>query len=89
MKKIKVLLWIIGALSMIIFTFSFVVMNATPVHVHLFFTEGDFAVFLVIMASFITGFFSCYILLFLKKWKNRNRTPSRSIRSDLFLEDKI
>ena len=76
MKKITISLLITSAIVMVVVAVMFIIVNSAPAHVDLFFIEGDTAVFLVIMVSFLSGFFSCLLFLWLKRILRRLKKRS-------------
>ena len=62
-----VTLKIIGFISGIILIGSLIVMNAEPANVNFIFVDGEVAVFLIIIVSFLIGFVTCLTYLWLKK----------------------
>lgn len=82
MKKMAFLLWIVGGLSVAIITVIFAIMNSSLAHVDLFFAEGDIAVFLVIMGSFLIGFFTCMVFMWLRRVLGRHRKTHSSTRAE-------
>jgi len=82
MKKMAFLLWIVGGLSVALITMFFAIMNSSLAHVDLFFAEGDIPVFLVIMGSFLVGFFTCMIFMWLRRVLGRYKKPASSARAD-------
>jgi len=62
-----VTLKILGFISGVILLGSLIIMNAEPANVNLIFVDGEVAVFLVIIISFLVGFVTCFTYLWLKK----------------------
>ncbi len=65
---------------------SLMIMNAQPVRVDMVFVDGEVACFLVIIASFMAGYITCLIYMWLKNSlqsdKNNKRIPSK--HDDIF-----
>ena len=82
----RLTLKIIGFISGAILVGSLMVMNAQPVRVDLVFVDGEVAVFLLIMASFLTGFFVCLIYLWLKKSLSVHKKAGQktAVHEDIF-----
>jgi len=78
MKKISILSWIVGIIIIMIITVSFVIMNSGTAHVELFFTDGDVAVCVIIMSSFLLGFFAGIVFVWLRRAQGRRKSSSRS-----------
>jgi len=74
----KITLRLLGALSAILMVGSLLVMNSAPAHVDLVLIEGDIAVFMIIVVSFLLGFFTCLLYQWLRRMlshpKKRRRT---------------
>ncbi|MEA1967841.1 MAG: hypothetical protein U9N77_06445 [Thermodesulfobacteriota bacterium] len=85
----RITLKIIGFISGVILVGSLIIMNATPVVIDLVFIDGEVAVFIIIIASFITGFITCVIYLWLKKsLLVQKQSRQKSLRhDDLFGDD--
>lgn len=83
----KTTLRILGALSAIIMVGSLIVMNSTPAHVDLVLVEGEIAVFMVIMVSFLLGFGTCLFYQLLRRMvghtEKRRRTAKTKTAVDL------
>ncbi len=82
----RLTLKIIGFISGVILVGSLIIMNAQPVRVDLVFVDGEVAVFLIIMASFLTGFFTCLTYLWLKKSLSMHKKASQkaAAHEDIF-----
>ena len=82
----RLILKILGSISGIVLVGSLIIMNAQPVHVDLVFVDGEIAVFLIIIASFLTGFFVCLLYLWLKKSLSMQKKATQKAikRDDIF-----
>ncbi|SLM32758.1 Putative membrane protein (DUF1049), greigite-island specific protein (in syntheny with OMM_30 in the MMP) [Desulfamplus magnetovallimortis] len=82
----KITLKILGVITGLILIGSLMVMNAQPVKVDLVFVDGEVACFLIIIASFLTGYLSCLVYLWLKRslMTDRKKTHSISRHDDIF-----
>jgi len=79
----RVTLKIIGFISGVILVGSLIIMNARPVVIDLIFIDGEVAVFIIIIASFIAGFITCVIYLWLKKsLLVQKQSKQKSLRHD-------
>ncbi len=77
---------IIGIVSGLVITIMFVIVNMTITHVDFFLVEGDVWAFLVIMGSFIAGYFTRILITWLKRMKKPKRSSEsleRSIVGDI------
>ncbi len=77
---------IIGIVSGLVITVMFVIVNLTITHVDFFLVEGDVWVFLVIMGSFVTGYFTHILVTWLKRMQKPKRSSEsleRSIIGDI------
>lgn len=63
----RITLKILGFITGIILVGSLMVMNAQPVNVDLVFIDGEVACFLIIISSFLVGFITCLVYLWLRK----------------------
>ena len=82
---------ILGIISAVILVGALIVVNSTTARVDLFFIDGEIAVFLIIAGSFLFGFLSCLVFMWLRRTLGENSKPKRSIESkmtdlDLFRE---
>ena len=75
------ILKILGIITAIIITGGLMILNSGPAHVNIFFTEADTAVFLVIMASFIAGFFSCYVFMGVKNIRKKDKRKRQTFET--------
>jgi len=80
---------ILGILTAIIITGGLMILNSGPAHVDVLFTEADTAVFIIIMASFVAGFFSCYVFMTLKNIKKREKFRKQNLTNDRSLIGEI
>ena len=62
-----VTLKILGFISGVILLGSLIIMNAQPANVNFIFVDGEVAVFLIIIVSFLIGFVACFTYLWLRK----------------------
>ncbi|MBW2062375.1 MAG: DUF1049 domain-containing protein [Deltaproteobacteria bacterium] len=83
MKKITILLWIVSTIIMLVVAVLFIIVNSSPAHVDLFFIEGDSAVFMVILVSFLLGFFSCLLFLWLRRLLRRLKEKEPSLIGEI------
>ncbi len=77
---------ILGLVTGAILIGSLIVMNAQTVRIDLVFIDGEVALFLVIVASFLAGFITCLTYLWLKRMlyvQPVDRRP-RSRHADIF-----
>ena len=84
----KTTLRLLGALSAILMVGSLLVMNSATAHVDLVLIEGDIAVFMIIVVSFLLGFFTCLLYQLLRRVvvghpKNRRRTDKIQPEAEL------
>jgi len=83
----KTTLRLLGALSAILMVGSLLIMNSAPAHVDLVLIEGDIAVFMIIVVSFLLGFFTCLLYQFLRRMvghtKNRGRAAKTRAAAEL------
>jgi len=77
----KTTLRLLGALSAILMVGSLIIMNSAPAHVDLVLVEGDIAVFMVIMVSFLLGFFTCLLYQFLRKMVGHTKKLGRTVKT--------
>jgi len=89
MKKISILSWIVGIIIIMIITVSFVIMNSRTAHVDLFFIDGDAAVCVIIMSSFLLGFFAGIVFVWLRRAQGRHKSSRSSIRRESSLVGEI
>ena len=90
MKKISILPWIVGIIIIMIITVSFVIMNSGTAHVELFFTDGDVAVCVIIMSSFLLGFFAGIVFVWLRRAQgSRKSIYSGSLKREASVVDEI
>jgi len=82
----RLTLKILGFISGVILVGSLITMNAQPVRVDLVFVDGEVSLFLIIIASFLTGFFVCLIYLWLKKSLSMQKRASQkaAAHEDIF-----
>jgi len=73
---------LLGVITAVVITGILIFLNSTPVHIDLFFTKGDTAVFLVIMTSFILGFISCYILIEVRNIKKNKKKTATKLKKE-------
>jgi len=78
----KASLKLLGIISAIILVGALVVTNSNPARVDLFFIDGEVSVFLIIAGSFISGFFTCLIFLWLRRVLGENKKSKRSIETE-------
>ena len=78
MSKKSVLTWIVGIIIIMIIIVSFVIMNSGTAHVDLFFIDGDAAVCVIIMSSFLLGFFAGIVFMGLRRAQGSRKSSSRS-----------
>jgi uncharacterized integral membrane protein len=89
MKKISILSWIVGIIIIMIITVSFVVMNSGTAHIELFFIDGDAAVCVIIMSSFLLGFFAGIVFMWLRRAQGRHKGPHSSLKRESSLVGEI
>jgi uncharacterized integral membrane protein len=89
MKRMSILSWIIGAIIIMIITVSFVVLNSGTAHVELFFIDGDAAVCVIIMSSFLLGFFAGIGFVWLRRAQGRRKSSSGSLKRESSLVGEI
>jgi len=74
------LTWIVGIIIVLIITVAFVIMNSRTVHVDLILVDGDVAVCVIIMSSFLLGFFAGIVFMWLRRTQARHKSPRSSLR---------
>lgn len=77
---------ILGIISAVIPVVTLIIFNTDTAHVELFFVDGQVAVFLIIAGSFVSGFFTCLIFLWLRKALGGNKKSKRSIEKEKEIE---
>jgi len=89
MRKISILSWIVGIIIVMIITVSFVIMNSRIAHVDLFFIDGDAAVCVIIMTSFLLGFFAGIVFMWLRRAQGRHKSPRSPLSKERSLVGEI
>jgi len=89
MSKKSVLTWIVGIIIIMIITVAFVIMNSGTAHVDLFFIDGDAAVCVIIMSSFLLGFFAGIVFMWLRRTQARHKISRSSLKRESSLVGEI
>jgi len=89
MSKKSILTWIVGIIIVLIITVAFVIMNSRTAHVELFFIDGDVAVCVIIMTSFLLGFFAGIVFMWLRRAQARHKSPRSSLSTERSLAGEI
>jgi len=83
----KTILKILGVITAIILIGYLIIMNAQPVRVDMVFVHGEVSCFLVIIASFMAGYVTCLLYMWLKKGlivKKKTKPVTTSKHDDIF-----
>ncbi len=84
----KITLKILGFITGVILIGSLMIMNAQPVKVDLVFIDGEMSCFLIIISSFLIGFFSCLVYIWLKNsLVIQKKTRPLSLKDDDIFRD--
>ena len=83
----KMMLKILGVITAIILIGYLIIMNAQPVKVDMVFVHGEVSCFLVIIASFMAGYITCLLYMWLKRGllvEKKTRRVTTSKHDDIF-----
>ena len=89
MRKKSIVTWIVGIVIVLIITIAFVIMNSRTVHVDLLLMDGDVAVCVIIMSSFLLGFFAGIAFMWLRRVQDRHKSSRSALKREASLVGEI